>query len=77
MMKIIPLLTFIFFIFKASAENSVTLNQSDESVLKMELSGQEGAKKEFQQLVQSTMDVMGPAVEVTELTAPPTTKVTK
>ncbi len=68
MMKIIPFLTFFLFIFKVSAENPLDVTHSEDSILKMELSGQEGAKKEFQQLVQSTMDVMGPTLEVSELT---------
>ena len=52
MMKIIPILTFFLFIHKASAENPAILAPADDSVLKLELSEQEGAKKEFQHLVQ-------------------------
>ena len=77
MMKIIPILTFFLFIHKASAENPAILEPADDSVLKLELSEQEGAKKEFQHLVQSTMELMGPNEEMAVVSKPQSTHISK
>ena len=48
----------------ASEEDS----NSEEKILNFELASSEAADKEFSNLVQSTMDLMGPKLEVTQLT---------
>jgi hypothetical protein len=66
MQKILWVLFLTILPFKIQAGASEEVELSEEETLSKEVASEEASKKEFGQLVKSTMELMGPSLELTQ-----------